>query len=482
MPYASAAQRGFMHAQYPRIAARWDAEEKRRAPTAGAARSFPNLARGLVGISDRVLADHLALYARLCDELGALDLVQPARPWNAPQTLPQEVVQRLLVTPVRDLNLAIEDKLAELLLQLRSELTARGITWFPSFYLGEGDFWTADQAVSINLPWWLANDALWEMVNAGPGGPRYSEDDLMRVLRHEAGHALGYAFELWRQGAWKSAFGNFLAPYADTYTPDPASRDFVRNLHDSVAAPNAHYAQKHPDEDWAETFAVWLDPGSRWAEDYAEWPGALQKLRAVDLMLSKEGLAYGKTENTRVGRRVPYTALDYTVGDFLGQNDGPDPALGARRRLPEVYDGVVLHEAYFGGLTSGSDQTPRLGIIGAAAASFGSWEAWAADHRAAARAASGWVLTVWDRRDARVRNVLVADHSLGVPAGCDVLLALDMWEHAYAGDHGIRAADYVAAWWQNVDWGKVEGRLLVANPPPVETEVLLISGPPIEVS
>ena len=144
---------------------------------------------------------------------------------------------------------------------------------------------------------------------------RYSDEDLMRVLRHETGHALGYAFELWRDALWGKAFGDFHAPYVDEYTPDPTSTDFVRNLHDSVAAPSAHYAQKHPDEDWAETFAIWLDPGSRWREDYASWPGALAKLDAVDVLLAQWGRGYGSPVNTRPGRRIPYTELTYTVGE-----------------------------------------------------------------------------------------------------------------------------------------------------------------------
>ena len=72
---------------------------------------------------------------------------------------------------------------------MQAELQARGISWWPRFYLGEDEFWTADQATAINLPWYLANDVLWRLVNDQTD--RYTPDDLMMVLRHEAAHAIG---------------------------------------------------------------------------------------------------------------------------------------------------------------------------------------------------------------------------------------------------------------------------------------------------
>jgi hypothetical protein len=388
---------------------------------------------------------------------------------------------------VCELPLTIEGQLAEAVAQVEGELQAKGISWRPLWYLGDADFWTTDQAVSINLPWYLANDQLWQLVNEQDA--RLSREDVVQILRHELGHALGYAYELWKLGAWKITFGDFFQPYLDEYVPDPASTDFVRHLHDAPAAPNAHYAQKHPDEDWAETFAVWLDPGSRWVEEYAGWPGALGKLEAVQSMLIGAGAAYGPPINRRVGRTVPYQTLDYTVADYLGQRTGPDPYDDLLRRAPAVYSAVRLHEFYFEGLSRGDgmvDPANRFGaadrFVELAGAAFGSFEAWAADLRATARAATGWALTVWDRRDFRVRNLLVENHDRGVPPGADILLACDLWEHAYAGDVGIRKDVYFAAWVRNIAWGVVEARTCAASPPPPPVLVDPFPIPPLQTT
>jgi superoxide dismutase len=466
LPYSSDAQRGFMHAVHPRIAARWDAEARRGAQV-GPARTFPDLIdRGLVGISDQVLRDHLRLYEAECATLAALEQAKP-QAWRVGSALPAPELQGLLASRICDLQLVIDGQLAEAIAQVEGELQAKGITWKPNWYLGESDFWTTDQATSINLPWYLANEQLWQLVNEHD--IRLTREDVVAILRHELGHALGYAFEIWKEPLWRKSFGDFFQPYTDDYTPDPTSTDFVRNLHDAVAAPNAHYAQKHPDEDWAETFAVWLDPGSRWQEAYAAWPGALQKLEVVDLLLVSWGRAYGQPINRAVGRTVPYQTLTYTIGEYLGLRSGPDPADAVLSQLPYIYDGVVLHELYFEALARPGPLTalaPAVRFAQLAGDSFGSMEAWAADFRQACRAASGWALAVYGR-DGRLRNVVVEGHDRGVPANAAVMLACDLWEHAYAGDYGTRRDAYVAAWWRNIDWGIVDSRVNRVLPPPV---------------
>lgn len=421
--------------------------------------------RGLVGISDRVLREHLALYGAYCDELALLERARSRPALAAPPGLPSAAVQDVLGRRVGDLPLEISDRLADVLAQLKGELVAKGISWFPTFYLGEADFWTADQATSINVPWYLGDDIVWSLVN--DQDTRYTPAEVLAILRHETAHAIGYAFEIWRRDLWTKTFGNFFDAYQDEFTIDPTSTDYVRHLHGMDASANAHYAQKHPDEDWAETFAVWLDPGSRWRETYAAWPGALKKLEVVDLLMTHQGVAYGNPVNSRVGRQVSFRTLDYTVGEYLGQvvTDAPDPHEAAIRRAPEVYSAVVLHESYFGGLARGAGGAAPsvLGRFGAMAGPD-----WAADLRAVAHAAgAGWALTVWDRRAAAIRNVLVAGHAQGVPPDCDLLLALDMFEHAFAGDVGTRRDVYVAAWFRNIDWLVVDARLARAVPPPV---------------
>src|SRR5690606_12676462 len=102
-------------------------------------------------------------------------------------------------------------------------------------------------------------------------------ESLMRLLRHEAGHALDSAFRLRRRGDWRAVFGRASRPYADDYRPRPGSRRYVQHL-------DAWYAQSHPTEDFAETFAVWLNPGSRWRTVYRDWP-ALAKLHYVEELM-----------------------------------------------------------------------------------------------------------------------------------------------------------------------------------------------------
>jgi hypothetical protein len=91
------------------------------------------------------------------------------------------------------------------------------------------------------------------------------------------GHALDNAFRLRRRKSWRRTFGRASRPYPEVYRPRPASRDFVLHL-------GHWYAQSHPTEDFAETFAVWMQPRARWRRDYQGWP-ALRKLEYVDELM-----------------------------------------------------------------------------------------------------------------------------------------------------------------------------------------------------
>src|SRR5262245_41213882 len=101
----------------------------------------------------------------------------------------------------------------------------------------------------------------------------------MRILRHEAGHAIDNAFRLHSRRSWTDTFGSYRVPYPEWYQPQPGSQDYVFNL-------DAWYAQAHPAEDFAETFAVWLKPGSRWRRQYEGW-GALRKLEYVQGVMER---------------------------------------------------------------------------------------------------------------------------------------------------------------------------------------------------
>jgi hypothetical protein len=207
-------------------------------------------------------------------------------------------LQKLLSSRICDLTLKVEDVLFDCLAEVTSELRAKGITFIPAYYLGDDDFWTADRANSINVPWYLANALLWQLVNDHLF--EYSRGEVMMYLRHETGHAINYAFELWKREDWAQTFGEFRRPYRDVYNPNPWSRDYVRYLH---RAGMYHYAQKHPDEDFAETFAVWLDPSSRWRRRYKDWQVALAKLEYLDRIVDVEGACRGTPPNQRLGQR-----------------------------------------------------------------------------------------------------------------------------------------------------------------------------------
>ena len=104
-------------------------------------------------------------------------------------------------------------------------------------------------------------------------------EECIKLLRHECGHAVQHAYQLQRLRRWQKAFGKASTPYPELYRPNPHSKRFVQHL-------DAWYAQSHPEEDFAETFAVWLTPRSRWRQRYARWP-ARKKLELVDELMGE---------------------------------------------------------------------------------------------------------------------------------------------------------------------------------------------------
>jgi hypothetical protein len=100
----------------------------------------------------------------------------------------------------------------------------------------------------------------------------------MRILRHEAGHVIDNAFQLRRRLHRRRTFGLPSVPYPEFYSPKPYSKSYVLHL-------DSWYAQSHPDEDFAETFAVWLTPTSQWRQRYAGW-SALKKLECMDVLMT----------------------------------------------------------------------------------------------------------------------------------------------------------------------------------------------------
>jgi hypothetical protein len=175
--------------------------------------------------------------------------------------------------PMRDLKLSIEDtRLAPVIEEFRAELKACGITKVqPKFYLST-EWGVPFGTVSIGIPFYLARPELTELHGEEVGHIEgFNRHDVLRYLRHEMGHVMNYAYKLYDREEWVRLFGSITQPYIEDYRPQPFSRRYVRHL-------PGWYAQKHPDEDWAETFAVWMTPGRDWRADYAQLPTALAKL------------------------------------------------------------------------------------------------------------------------------------------------------------------------------------------------------------
>jgi hypothetical protein len=175
--------------------------------------------------------------------------------------------------PIRDLSLSIEDtRLAPVIEDFRNELRACGITRVvPRFYLST-EWGVPFGTVSIAIPFYLARPELTELHGEEVGHIEgFNQHDILRYLRHEMGHVVNYAYKLYDRESWVKLFGSITQPYREDYRPQPFSRRFVRHL-------PGWYAQKHPDEDWSETFAVWMTPDRDWRADYAQLATALGKL------------------------------------------------------------------------------------------------------------------------------------------------------------------------------------------------------------
>src|SRR5215472_11743315 len=187
--------------------------------------------------------------------------------------------EELLKLRFCDLKLSIgRSQLAGDLRQLYADLERRGLRVRPHVWLSE-EWFSPDGVPGIAMPFYLAHPRLERlerriMQEAEGGDSRL----LMRILRHEAGHAIDNAYRLRRRRRWREVFGHASLPYPARYRARAGSRRYVHHL-------GEWYAQAHPAEDFAETFAVWLTPKSGWRKNYADWP-ALHKLKAVDELIA----------------------------------------------------------------------------------------------------------------------------------------------------------------------------------------------------
>lgn len=221
----------------------------------------------------------------------------------------------------RDLGLKIRDSLVwPDVERLYAELQRRGITFRPHVWLST-EWFSPDGIPGIAVPYFAAHPRLRRlerrMMDDVEGGSRKWR---MRILRHEAGHALDTAYGLRRRARWREVFGPASKPYPRDYWARPGSRGHVLHL-------GHWYAQSHPTEDFAETFAVWLQPKARWRREYAGWP-ALRKLEYVDELMTE--IAGQRARNTDRSTVAPLAASQRSLGEHYRRKRRANPDVERR--------------------------------------------------------------------------------------------------------------------------------------------------------
>ena len=267
-------------------------------------------------------------------------------------------------TRVRDLGLRIQGPpLEPAIRRFHAELEGRGLPLQPACYLSD-EWGCPDELPIIAIPFYLADPRLRALEEECTGAVE-SDDDILRTLRHEAGHCFLYAYRLWEAEEWARLFGDFRAPYRARYRVDPFDDRFVRYL-------PGWYGQKHPDEDFAETFAVWLDPESDWRTRYAGWR-ALAKLEYVERAAAEWGTRPPAVADARPVR--PTEEMDVTVEEYYRERAQALPL-----PTPTFFDGEL--RALFESGDGPEDARPRAeewmaeeepAVVGAIMAHTGEW-------------------------------------------------------------------------------------------------------------
>src|SRR5258705_2079534 len=255
--------------------------------------------------------------------------------------------------PIRDLGLTVAGTPLEPILdEFKGELERAGITRLkPRFYLST-EWGVPYGTTAIAIPFYLARPELLELQERNTGHVEgLSRREILRYLRHEMGHVVNYAYRLFEQEEWVLGFGSITQPYLEEYRPAPFSRRFVRHL-------PGWYAQKHPDEDWAETFAVWMTPPvDHWRGEYEKWPTALAKLEFCDKLVAE--LRDREPPVKAEDRDEDVEDLSYSLHEYyskLGPPGSDDDHLppGLEGALTAIFEDLGLPED-----SSSSPQTPR---------------------------------------------------------------------------------------------------------------------------
>jgi hypothetical protein len=213
----------------------------------------------------------------------------------------------LLKLRIKDLKLSLKGTwLQDCVADLHEELARRDIRVRPHAWLSN-EWFSSVETPGIAIPFYLAHPRLIRLERKKildvEGGTRA---ECMRILRHETGHVLQHSYNLQRRRRWQQLFGRSSTPYPEFYRPNPTSRNYVQHL-------RLWYGQSHPDEDFAETFAVWMGQRSHWRKRYENWP-ALEKLEYVDELMTEIGMA----KPDLIGRSVvePVSRNSTTLADY----------------------------------------------------------------------------------------------------------------------------------------------------------------------
>lgn len=272
---------------------------------------------------------------------GEQQVESPEPDWVS---LPDE---QLLDLRICDLKLRIPGtELSKCVSQLGRELKSHGLVFRPHIWLSD-DWYSPDGVPGLAAPFYMGHPRLDKLeMNQMLEVEGGTFDWCMRILRHETGHAIENAYHLRRRRSRQKMFGKSSVPYPDCYLPKPYSKSFVLHL-------DMWYAQSHPDEDFAETFAVWLTPGSHWRERYVGWP-ALKKLEYMDELMKE--LVGVSPRVTKKGRIDPIGRLQKTLREHYQSK---------RKRYgldyPNFYDRDLRR--LFSGDPDKADHTPAANFI-----------------------------------------------------------------------------------------------------------------------
>ncbi len=232
--------------------------------------------------------------------------------------------QRLLDVRLCELKLSLKGSFVDKLVrQVRNELRERDLRFHPYFWVSD-DWFTPEGMTGTGVPFYLVHPRLKQLERSVygevEGGTR---DWCLRIIRHEIGHALDHAYKLNLRRKRQQLFGPSSRRYPWAYRPNPYSKRHVQHL-------SYWYAQSHPDEDFVETFAVWLKPGSRWKSKYRGWP-VIKKLEYMDELM--EEIAGTRPPVHSRGQVDPLSGIKKTLREHYREKMG-----GPELPYPDYYD------------------------------------------------------------------------------------------------------------------------------------------------